>query len=186
MDGKSVEVFMRLAGQQLSRDFSVPGEGIRKLGSQLLLTELLEYIIHGLGVTPVINGTRVTKSEDVQFEITADVDRLEALDGLADIAYTLYWNALALGAPLEEAFKLVCKNNLEKFVKVDSAAFATGELLRERWGCDADVLWPAEVVTVTVVNVDGALYAVGKDSRGKVRKPSTYAAVDLSGIIAQA
>lgn len=183
MDGKSVELFMRLAGQSLPESFVVPDDGVRKLGAQLLLTELLEYIIHGLGVTPTINGTRVTKSEDVSFEVTGKVDLTESLDGLADVAYTMFWNAISLGAPLEEAFELVCENNLQKFVKLDRAHFAPGPIPNDRWDCGSGVNWPAEVQTVTAILVDQQLFAVGKDSRGKVRKPSSYKAVDLGRLV---
>ncbi len=183
MEGKSIELFMRLAGQNLPGSFVVPDEGVRKLGAQLLLTELLEYIIHGLGVTPTINGTRVTKSEDVSFEVSDEVDLTESLDGLADIAYTMYWNAIALGAPLEEAFTLVCENNLQKFVKLDRANFSPGPLVNELWGCGEGITWPAEVMTVTAILIGEELFAVGKDGRGKVRKPSSYKAVDLSRLV---
>lgn len=183
MDSKSVEIFMRLAGQKLPSSFAAPDAGIRKLGAQLLLTELLEYIIHGLGVTPVINGTKVTKSEEVSFEVTEAVDLTECLDGLADVAYTMYWNALALGAPLEKAFELVCANNLEKFVKLDRGAFSEGELARDRWECGRGITWPPEVVSVTAIQVGDGLFAVGKDGRGKVRKPSSYAPVDLTPLM---
>lgn len=183
MDSAKVKTFMELAGQSLPSGFSAPSEAIRKLGSQLLLTELLEYIIKGLKMTPVINGVQVTKSEEVSFVANGDVDLTESLDGLADVAYTMFWNALALGAPLEEAFELVCGNNLEKFVRLDATRFKVGALPRAQWDCGCGVTWPAEVETVTAVQVSAGLFAVGKDGRGKVRKPSTYQSVDLSALV---
>jgi hypothetical protein len=183
VDSAKVKTFMELAGQSLPSKFSAPSESIRKLGSQLLLTELLEYIIKGLNVTPVINGVRITKSEEVSFEANGEVDLEESLDGLADVAYTMFWNALALGAPLEEAFELVCENNLEKFVKLDSSHFKAGLLPAAQWDCERGVVWPSEVETVTAVQVSAGLFAVGKDGRGKVRKPSTYTPVDLAPLL---
>jgi len=185
IDGRSVAMFMQLAGLKLPQNFSVPDENIRKLGAQLLLTELLEYIIHGLGVTPIINGTRVSKSEDVSFEIHGDVNLTECLDGLADVGYTMFWNAKVLGAPLEEAYRLVCENNLQKFVELDGAQFLAGPIARERWGCNQGVEWPSEVSCVTAVAVEQELFAVGKDERGKVRKPSSYRPVDLAKLVVE-
>jgi hypothetical protein len=43
-----------------------------------------------------------------------------------------------------------------------------------------------DVVNLLVLKVDGEFYAVGKDVRGKVRKPSSYKAVDLSALVANA
>jgi hypothetical protein len=40
------------------------------------------------------------------------------------------------------------------------------------------------VTSVEVLEVGGSFFAVGKDARGKVRKPSTYKPVDLSALIA--
>ena len=183
MNGDSVARFMRASGRELPNSFHPADEATRKLGAQLLLSELLEYIIKGLGLTPVINGQRVTDSEGLAFEVRTGVDARESLDGLADVAYTMYWNAHALGLPLEEAFSLVCQNNLEKFVKLDRAAFTPGTLPRERWDCGLGVIWPSEVTHVSAVAVEHELYAVGRDKTGKVRKPSTYRSVDLSPLL---
>jgi hypothetical protein len=106
------------------------------------------------------------------------------IDGLADVAYTMYWNACAFGVPLEEAFELVCDNNLEKFVRLSDWSSPPRILEQSEWCCGANVRWPAEVTTVEVLQIDEAFFAVGKDSRGKVRKPSTYKSVDLSSLVA--
>jgi len=112
---------------------------------------------------------------------------LEMVDGLADVAYTMYWNACAFGVPLEEAFDLVCDNNLEKFVKLGRGAeFSPGVLPREAWHCNLGIRWPEEVAQVSVIKVADEYYAVGKDSRGKVRKPSSYTSVDLLPLVNQA
>jgi hypothetical protein len=102
------------------------------------------------------------------------------IDGLADVAYTMFWNSCAFGVPLEEAFALVCDNNLEKFVKLVGWSKGEGELARDDWHCGLEVAWPSEVATVSVLKIGADFFAVGKDARGKVRKPSTYRPVDLS------
>jgi hypothetical protein len=96
----------------------------------------------------------------------------------------MYWNACAFGVPLEEAFELVCDNNLEKFVKLASWSGPERTLEQPEWHCNQAVSWPAEVVRVEVLNISGEFFAVGKDARGKVRKPSTYRPVDLSALVA--
>jgi hypothetical protein len=95
----------------------------------------------------------------------------------------MYWNACAFGIPLEEAFDLVCDNNLEKFVKLESWNAGECELAREEWHCHLGVQWPSEVVRVVVLDIRGEYFAVGKDARGKVRKPSTYQSVDLEPLV---
>ena len=101
------------------------------------------------------------------------------VDGLCDVAYTMYWNALTFGVPLDGAFDAVCDNNLTKFVRVSAEAFPEGALERSRWGLNRDVQWPPEVVTVEIIAAAGGRWAVGKDANGKVRKPSSYRSVDL-------
>ena len=117
MNSKDVETFMKLAGQLTADKISLGDADRRKLGARLLLSEVLEYVVDGLGVTPVWNGSPITAPDDLEYENSSDKPNpVEMVDGLADTAYTMYWNALAFGIPLEEAFDRVCKNNLEKFV----------------------------------------------------------------------
>ncbi len=182
MKGDKVETFMQLAGQTLPTDIDSGSEATRKLGAQLLLSEVLEYVIKGLGVIPEIHGKPLTDPEAVHYTHGKTPQPVEMLDGLADVAYTMYWNALAFGMPLEEGYDLVCDNNLEKFVRLDDEC-AVGVLPALEWHCGRDIRWPAEVTTVQVVDVKGARYAVGKDARGKVRKPSSYSPVDLSELV---
>ncbi|MCB0321662.1 MAG: hypothetical protein KDD60_12110, partial [Bdellovibrionales bacterium] len=100
-----------------------------------------------------------------------------------DVAYTMFWNAVKFGVPLEEAFELVCDNNLSKFVPLPEWKGQSGPLAQDKWDLGQGVQWPESVVSVDVVQVRGAFYAVGKDESGKVRKPSTYESVDLSGLL---
>ena len=183
MDASKIQAFMTLAGQKATENLHTGDARTRALGAQLLLSEVLEYVIHGLGVTPVVNGTPITAPDALSYESNQNPDPLEMVDGLADVAYTMYWNACAFGIPLEEAFDMVCDNNLEKFVRLTSWADTERELASHEWHCELDVTWPAEVVKVEVLKIQGEFFAVGKDSRGKVRKPSTYQPVDLTGLV---
>jgi len=184
MNGDKISKFMKLAGQSKSTGWEDGSAEQRKLGAQLLLSETLEYVIKGLGVTPVVNGSEIKDPDALNYETNGSApDKIEVLDGLSDVAYTMYWNAHAFGIPLEEAFDVVCDNNLEKFVKLDGWQNRTGELEQEHWNCERGIEWPKEVESVTVVDVEGEHYAVGKDGRGKVRKPSCYRPVDLSPFV---
>jgi len=181
MQADKIKKFMTLAGQTLPESFVTGTDSQRQLGAQLLLSEVLEYVIKGLGVTPIVNGAPITDPNGLEYqksEVTAD--KMEMLDGLADVAYTMYWNACAFNIPLEEGFEVVCDNNLEKFVKLDNGIDNSTNLNKEQWDCGKDISWPNEVESVEVVKVGKEQFAVGKDKTGKVRKPSSYRSVDLS------
>lgn len=174
---------MKLAGQAVPQAIDARDEKTRVLGAQLLLSEVLEYVIRGLGVIPEVNGVRIEQPDALTYRAEGPVDKKEMLDGLADVAYTMYWNEGAFGLPLEQAFELVSDNNLEKFVLLEGWTAGEGALAPERWSCDRGVSWPVEVASVTVICVDDLFYAVGKDKNGKVRKPGSYRSVDLSPLL---
>lgn len=184
MTGDKVKKFMQLGGQSVARGLDLRDEQTRKLGAQLLLTEVLEYVIKGLGVKPIINGTKVEDPNDVAFVVEEDPDAVEMLDGLADVAYTMYWNALAFGLPLEEGYDLVCDNNLDKFVQLKQWTADPGPLDPDSWHCGENAEWPEEVSHVEVIRIDEEHFAVGKDSTGKVRKPVSFRSVELSHLVA--
>ncbi len=187
MDSTKVNTFMQLAGQARASSLSTGSVEQRLLGAQLLLSEVLEYVVHGLGVVPVFNGTAISEPNQLRYQpATAAPDRPEMVDGLCDVAYTMYWNALAFGVPLEAAFDVVCDNNLTKFVRLKPGEFPLGPVAAPGWGLQREIVWPPEVVSVEVVSVSGALWAVGKDATGKVRKPSSYRPVDLSSFVGKA
>jgi predicted HAD superfamily Cof-like phosphohydrolase len=186
MDSAKIKTFMQLAGQGVQQKLTAGDPKTRALGAQLLLSEVLEYVIRGLGVIPHINGVPVTDPEAITYEPTNSPDTEEMVDGLADVAYTMYWNECAFGVPLPQAFELVCDNNLEKFVHLPSWNGEARVLQPNEWDCDVNVSWPTEVTHVEVLKIDGEFYAVGKDLRGKVRKPSSYKPVDLSVLVANA
>ena len=181
MNDEKVKQFIELAGQKGSSEFITGTEKQRELGAQLLLSEVLEYIIKGLGVIPVVNGVEITEPDSLTYNAQKIPDKLELVDGLCDVAYTMFWNAVTFGIPLEEAFIIVCENNLEKFVKLPNE-FGTGlgELEKSNWHCNKNISWPVEVSNVYIVSYNGIQYAVGKDKTGKVRKPSSFSIVDLN------
>lgn len=175
---------MQLGGQRYSSVLRMGSQEERKLGAQLLLSEVLEYVVKGLGVVPEFRGTRIEQPDQVNYIVeNRTPDPLEMLDGLADVAYTMYWNAEAFGLPLEEAFEMVCDNNLEKFVRLHGWKDGAIVLEPPRWDCGCGIKWPAEVVKVEVLEVNREFYAVGKDNRGKVRKPSSYERLDLAPLL---
>lgn len=182
MNSDKIALFMQLAGQNVQSKLQAGTPAERALGARLLLSEVLEYVIHGLGVTPEFAGTKITAPDALTYHATSEADPTELVDGLADVAYTMFWNACAFGIPLSEAFDLVCENNLEKFVKLSPWTRGECQLARDEWHLGRAVTWSEEVAQVNVVLVSGSYYAVGKDAHGKVRKPSTYKPVDLSGL----
>ena len=188
MESDKIKKFMTLAGQSVQERLTTGTPEQRKLGAQLLLSEVLEYVIDGLGVIPSVNGQPITEADSLTYASSTEArpSPSEMLDGLADVAYTMYWNAHAFGVPLEEGFDLVCDNNLEKFVKLEGSTWSAGPLAATEWGCRLGISWPKEVVSVTVIAIGSEFYAVGKDERGKVRKPSSYRSVDLAAVLSRA
>lgn len=183
MDSAKIKKFMRLAGQEVQHKLTNKDPKMRALGAQLLLSEVLEYVIRGLGVVPSIHGTQITDPDAISYEPTNHPNHEEMVDGLADVAYTMFWNECAFGVPLSKAFELVCDNNLEKFVLINNWSGHPRALEPSEWHCNRGVTWPKEVVHVEVLDIDGEFFAVGKDARGKVRKPSSYKSVDLSQLV---
>jgi len=184
MKDAKIRTFMKLAGQSSATEFREGSADERKLGAHLLLSEVLEYVVLGLGVIPEVNGQKILDPEAVSYSIkNAEVNHLEMLDGLSDVAYTMYWNSAAFGLRLEEAFNVVCDNNLSKFVRLENWREEERQLEEKEWDCGQDISWPPEVQRVEVKNVEDVFYAVGKDERGKVRKPSSFRSVDLNELI---
>ncbi|MCB0311156.1 MAG: hypothetical protein KDD42_07965 [Bdellovibrionales bacterium] len=184
MDDKKIKKFMALAGQETQLSITMGTLEKRKLGAQLLLSETLEYVIKGLGITPIVNGQPITDPNALVYEAgDREPEGLEMIDGLADVAYTMYWNECAFGIPLEEAFEAVCDNNLEKFVKLVDWNGPVRSLEQSEWHCNKNISWPDSVVEVTVISFCNEFYAVGKDISGKVRKPSSYCSVDLTPLL---
>lgn len=184
MDDSKIRTFMQLAGQEYPARLDLRDEATRKLGAQLLLSETLEYVIKGLGVIPEFDGIKITAPDQLHYHTSGTApDSIEMLDGLSDVAYTMYWNSVAFALPLEEAFRRVCENNLQKFVRLSNWKQGPGVVEKSQWDLGLAIKWPAEVASVEVLKIDSALFAVGKDARGKVRKPSSYSSVELTDLI---
>lgn len=184
MKSDKIKKFMTLAGQRTATNPEKADEKLKILAAQLLLSETIEYVNKGLGINLRVGKEVIADQNDLTYEVHRPaVDKLEMLDGLADVAYTMYWNMEAFGLKLEEAFNLVCDNNLEKFVLLKDWSGDPGVMTKENWHCNQKVEWPKEVVSVEVVQVEEEFYAVGKDSNGKVRKPSTYQSVNLKKLL---
>src|SRR5947207_2427398 len=111
MKDDKIRTFISLTGRHASSSFDVGTESDRRLGAQLLLSEVLEYIVHGLGIIPEVDGIKLAEPEALSYAAVDLPDREQMLDGLADVAYTMYWNSVTFGVPLEEAFDHVCDNN---------------------------------------------------------------------------
>lgn len=189
MQADKVKTFMTLAGQGTSTLYREGSERERELGAKLLLSEVLEYVIKGLGVIPSFNGIQITAPDGLEYKaMDKEPNEIEMIDGLADVAYTMYWNALAFGVPLEEGFDLVCDNNLEKFVSIhnpDEDHLQLSSLEKDKWHLGREISWPDDVVKVEIVKVQETHYAVGKDKSGKVKKPSSYSSVDLGVLVSK-
>jgi hypothetical protein len=183
MNSKKVGMFIELAGKSPASKLTIGNEEQRKLGAQLLLSEVLEYVIDGLGVTPVVDGVEIKNPDGLQYVVKNDPNPVEMLDGLADTGYTMFWNALTFGIPLEKAFDLVCDNNLEKFVKLNDWQAGAKVLDQSEWNCGCEVTWPKEVASVSAIKIGEEFYAVGKDESGKVRKPSSFKPLDLQCLL---
>lgn len=184
MKETKVGLFMDITNGGKAREKS---DEKRKLDASLLLSETLEYCL-ALGVVPVVNGQEIRNPNGLEYRIEGEPNRLEMLDGLADVAYTMYWNAIAYDMPLEAAYERVCDNNLKKFVKVlmiPTYDVIDGRKLvhKANWDLGLDVTWDPSVVEVEIVQVDRNMFAIGSDSSGKVSKPSTYRKVKLEDLL---
>jgi hypothetical protein len=183
MDSKKVKKFIQLAGTSVDQNPKNSPEKLRALGAQLLLSETLEYVIKGLGVSVKFNGVEITDPNGLEYTSTKVADPNEMLDGLADVAYTMFWNAVTFGMPLEQAYELVADNNLEKFVALTNWTKGEGDIANAEWNLGQNISWPKEVVRVQVIKIGNEFFGVGKDASGKVRKPSSYKSVELDHLL---
>lgn len=113
--------------------------------------------------------------EEVQETIAAIsysvVDEKELLDGVVDIAYTLFGLmqiAEQLGYDVEGALEAVCKNNNEKFVKTIEEANETAVMYEEQ-GIVVDIRY----------NEQYDVFAVVRKSDNKLLKCKGYKSVVL-------
>lgn len=118
-----------------------------------------------LGAWEECCGNRVISPEDI------DVNSKELLDGVVDIAYTLFGLmqiAEQLGYDVFGALEAVCKNNNEKFVKTIEEANETAVMYEEQ-GVAVDIRY----------NEEYDVFAVVRKSDGKLLKCKGYKSVVL-------
>ena len=107
----------------------------------------------------------------------ASVDKKELLDGVVDIAYTLFGLmqvAEQLGYNIEGALEAVCKNNNEKFVKTIEEANETAVMYEEQ-GTAVDIRY----------NEEYDVFAVVRKTDNKLMKPKGYKSVVLDQFLPQ-
>jgi hypothetical protein len=89
MKSDKVRQFIALAGNKMPAHATAGTLELRRLGAGLILSETLEFITRGLGLSPIICGQLCSDAQALEFEHTASSDLEEMLDGLADVAYTM-------------------------------------------------------------------------------------------------
>lgn len=101
-----------------------------------------------------------------------NLDKVEVIDGLADLQYVVNGLINAFGADelMEEALQLVHESNMSKFCKTEEEATATIEDYKKK-GID----------THAVLN--GDLFVVRRNSDNKILKNINYKPVDLKKIV---
>jgi len=103
---RSVLEFMIKARQPVCTGSAV------ELGASLIAEEALETVdALGYNISSKVGGKWELKQKP-----SNAVDLVEAVDGMCDTQYVMYWTANMLGIDLEEAMKSVCANNLLKVV----------------------------------------------------------------------
>jgi len=103
---RSVLEFMIKARQPVCTGSAV------ELGASLITEEALETVdALGYNISSKVGGKWELKQKP-----SNAVDLVEAVDGMCDTQYVMYWTANMLGIDLEGPMKLVCANNLLKVV----------------------------------------------------------------------
>lgn len=168
---KQVKEFMVTFGQDCP---NFPTEEVsletRKMRARIMLEEVLETIIAGLGLDVIItwNGEmRLAPKSPFGFEEVKKVDLVELADGLADQHYVGYCGTgNAFGLDMEEIFDNVHQSNMSK-------------------------IWPEKLVREKVDEIENGNYNLTKVENGyivkrpdgKVVKPETYTSPKLKEII---
>ena len=114
---KSVESFMKQAGQEVPDLPTVPDPETCKLRAKLILEEALETI-EALGVKVQVNHNLLENSEKVspwEFHTVSEPDIAEVLDGCADLSVVTIGTLSAFGMPDLPVLNMVDQSNLEKF-----------------------------------------------------------------------
>ena len=85
--------------------------------AKLMLEEMLELVIGGLGVDITVIGEKIMGVEDLVLTKRRKVDLLAVLDGVCDVSVTAVGTASCCGLGVESALSAVDENNLTKLGK---------------------------------------------------------------------
>ena len=111
--------FMKLAGQEVPEQPTIPSDEVRLLRARLILEEALETIERGLGLKVLHlmdDGERYrVHFDDLSFEVVGEPDIVELVDGCCDLEVVTKGTLLAFGVRDHVPQRLVNDNNLEKF-----------------------------------------------------------------------
>jgi len=108
-----VDLFMKLAGQDVPKSPIIPDYETRELRARLILEESLETI-KALGFYIRVNDESI-EINNVEFQEAFDVDLIEIADGCADIKVVTTGTLTACGIDDDELQTAVDLNNLNKF-----------------------------------------------------------------------
>ncbi len=115
-----IESFMRLAGQEVPDNPTIPSDEVRLLRARLILEEALETINRGLGVDVLMyvegfGDEAIPDFKDLGFKISRPADIVELVDGCCDVEVVTKGTLVAFGVRDYVPQALVNENNLEKF-----------------------------------------------------------------------
>lgn len=182
--------FNKLMNQPVSDDPRIVPLELRQLGIKLIFEELKELA--------EASGCRATFNElcmDAQEKLTdsefltdsEEVNVVEQLDGLCDVAYTTSWaaNVFGHGKYFQHAFDEVCRSNNSKACDTEEDAIAT----KEHWE-SPDVKEGGGEHFIDKVAVDSSgpgtpvwRYVVKRKEDGKVRKSIKYTPANLKQFV---
>lgn len=111
---QKVDTFMRLGGQELPEQPTMPGDDVRLLRARLIMEEAMETIEKGLGIKVSTRGAEFTYDE-ITFHACGTPDLVELVDGCADLRVVTTGCLSSAGIADSHIQDLVDENNLAKF-----------------------------------------------------------------------
>ncbi len=113
---QKVDMLMRLAGQNLPDQPTMPSFDVRILRAKLIMEEALETIERGLGINVYYTrGGGLIDNDELHFECANEPDMVELADGCADLRVVTTGTLSAAGLADSYIQDLVDENNLQKF-----------------------------------------------------------------------
>jgi len=176
---QAVKDFMRFFGQATPERPTGLDEETSKLRATLILEEVFETIIKGLGLTVTIVddfGGEAKVSEaglkqiSFQFKKEKETDLVELADGVADIAFVSEGTAVAAGIDMEPIHAEVARSN-------ESKAWSTKDLNENL------TLFKIESEGLIVEDVGNGRFRRVKRSDGKIIKSPSYSPADIAGAL---